>query len=140
MITFHDHVWIWWSHMMIRCDDNIWLSNITIIYDHPIWSSYTIIIFDDHIQWSYIMIIYNDHIWWSYMSGHRRGRGRNLFVVVGGRHFSWKYNIFLKKTFFRVCLKCYFKDVCKKSLKTYQKYYHQRRWTSPSNFWWRNNI
>ena len=65
-------------------------------------------IHDDHTWWSCIIIIYDDHIWWSYMSG--RGRGRNLFDVVGGRHFCLKRCYFWKN---RVCLKLHFKHTLK---------------------------
>ena len=124
--------------MIIIYDHHIWSLYLIIIYDHYIgWSSYMMIIYDDHIRWSYMMIIYGDHIWWSYMTGRGRGRGRNLLEID---IFSWKYHIFYKKHIFRVCWKCNFKAVCKKSLKTYQKYYRETKWTSPLNFWWKSNI
>lgn len=76
-----------------------------------------------------MIIIYDDRICWSYMSRRGRSRGRNLFVVAGGRQFSYLLN---KKCIFGVCLKCRSKAVCKKTLTTNQKYdqeknrHHQR--------------
>ena len=141
MIIYDDHTW--WLYMMIIYDHFIWSSYMIIIYDHHIWSSYMIIIYDDHIWWSYMIIMYDDYIWWSYMMIiFERPRPRPQPFCC-----SWRSTFFVKilhfwgkKLIFRVCLKCNFKAVCKKSLKTYQKYYRETKWMSPSNFCWKNDI
>ena len=113
-------------------------------HDDNIWWSYMMTIYDDRIWWSYMMIIYDDHIWCSYMMIiYERPR---LWPRSQPFCCSWRSTFFVKiwhfweKHIFRVYLKCNFKAVCKKSLKTCQKYYQETKWTSPSNFWWKNNI
>ena len=77
-----------------------------------------------------MMIIYDDHIMVIYE------RPQPSCCSWRSRFFL-KIYLFSEKLIFRVCLKCNFKAVCKKSLKTYQKYYRETKWTSPSNFWWK---
>ena len=112
MIIYGDH--IWWSYMMIIYDVHIWWSYMMVIND-IIWNDYHFRVmlgsFWGHVKvicgsskntflpppvfgmfskWKLSYRVSAAGIWWSYMSG----RGRNLFVVVGGRHFSWKIWLF----------------------------------------------